>query len=133
MAQTTLDVLRKIKYELDDREWWLSDIMSCISVYSDHEHQKKIWVDKTEVFWSTALDMYEILFIYAEFDYFVEDYAENFFLNEEQIVVLNKFRSQLKTTPFMTVNPKNILDDPDWQHVVDEAKNVLKAFDYKKP
>jgi hypothetical protein len=87
-----------------------------------------MWVDKSEIFWSTPLDMYEGLFISCEFDYFIEEYAEKFALTEEQIAVLNQFRSQLKKTPFKTVNPENVLDNPDWQKLQILACRALDAL-----
>lgn len=115
IAQKVLDVFGEIKYESEDKEWWLEFILYQISVYSDVEKQRRMWVDKSEIFWSTPLDMYEGLFTSCEFDYFMEEYAKKFALTEEQIAVLDQFRSQLKKTPFKTANPENVIDNPEWQ------------------
>lgn len=128
MAQKILDVFGKIKYEIEDKEWWLQFILNRISDYSNVEKQRQMWVDKSKIFWSTPLDMYEGLVTGCKFDYFMEEYAKKFNLTEEQIAVLDQFRFQLKKTPFMTVNPENILDDPKWQKLQMLAREVRTAF-----
>ena len=72
--------------------------------------------------------MYEGLVPGCKFDYFMEEYAKKFNLTKEQIAVLDQFRFQLKKTPFMTVNPENILDDPKWQNLQMLAREVRTAF-----
>ncbi len=80
--------------------------------------------DKSEIFWSTPLDMYEGLFTGCEFDYFMEEYAKKFDLTEEQIALLNQFRFQLKKTPFRTANPENVLGNPEWQKLQELARRA---------
>lgn len=58
MAQKVLSAFGKIKYEPEDKEWWLQFILHSISTYSDVEQQRRMWIDKSKVFWSTPLDMY---------------------------------------------------------------------------
>ena len=85
-------------------------------------------IDKNEVFWSTPLDMYESLFISCEFDYFIEEYAKNFDLTEEQIAILNRLRFQLKKTPFKTINPEDVLGNPEWKKLQILAYEARGAF-----
>jgi|GEM_PF-557985 len=132
IAQRLLSSFGKIKYDLEDKEWWLQFILHSISTYSDTEKQRRMWINKSEVFWSTPFDMYEGLFTDLEFDDFIDKYAKNFALTEDQIADLDRFRFQLKTTPFKTTNPENILDSPDWGKIVHYAREVLDAFDYKR-
>lgn len=133
MAQNVLDVFGKIKYESEDKEWWLQFILHSISTYSNVEKQRQMWIDRSEVFWSTPLDMYEGLFTSCEFDYFMDEYAKQFALTEEQIAILDRFRSQLKKTPFKTVNPDNVLDNPDWQKLQILARETLGVLEGVSP
>lgn len=128
MAQKVLSAFGKIKYEPEDKEWWLQFILHSISTYSDIEEQRRMWIDKSEIFWSTPLDMYESLFTSLEFDYFMDEYAKKFALTEEQIAVLDRFRFQLKKTPFKTTNPENILDNPEWQKLQLLAREARGAL-----
>ncbi len=127
LAQKVLGVFGKIKYDPEDKEWWLQFILNQISAYSNEEKQRRMWVNKSEVFWSTPLDMYEGLFTGCEFDYFIDEYAKKFDLTKDQIAILDLFRSQLKKTPFKTTNLENVLSNPNWQKLQILARGVLSA------
>lgn len=132
MAQKVLDVFGKIKYDPEDKEWWLQFILYGISTYSDVERQRRMWIDKSETFWSTPLDMYECLCTSCELDYFIDVYAKKFNLTEEQIAVLDRFRSQLNKTPFKTTQTENVLFNPEWQKLQILAREAVGAFGYSR-
>jgi len=132
MAQKVLDFFGKIKYQPEDKEWWLQYILYQIAAYSNEDQQRRMWIDKSEIFWSTPLDMYECLYTGCEFDYFIDEYAQKFDLTEVQIVCLERFRSQLNKTPFKITNPENVLSNPDWQKLQVLAHEVLEVFEYSK-
>lgn len=127
-AQKVLKAFGKIKYEPEDKEWCLGYILHSISRYADIEDQKRMWIEKSEIFFSTPRDMHDALFEHCEFDYFMDEYAEKFGLTKQQIEALNRFRCQLKATPFATVDYENLLHHPEWQKLQFLAKEVGEAF-----
>ncbi len=132
LAQKVVEAFGKIKYESEDKEWWWYFILNAIFAYSNVDNQKCMWVDKSQTFFSTPLDMYEGLFVSCEFDYFMDEYAKKFELTEEQIVVVNRFRSQLKQTPFRTTKFENLLDNLEWQKLQMLAGEAIIACEYER-
>jgi hypothetical protein len=129
-AQMVLEYFGKIKFDLSDKDWWLNFILQSIYRYSDIVLQRKMWADKTKVFFSTPLDMYKLLFDSNDFDRFIDEYAEKFGLTKQQIETLHKFRIQLKQTPFATTHFENILNNSDWQKIQARAKEVVDVFHF---
>ncbi|MEX0962373.1 MAG: hypothetical protein WDZ28_05925 [Simkaniaceae bacterium] len=46
--------------------------------------------------------------------------------------MIGKFRKECKVFSDKNDFPEEFIDTPEWERIVHLAKNVLKAFDYKK-
>ncbi|MBU6383653.1 MAG: hypothetical protein KGQ49_02665 [Verrucomicrobia bacterium] len=128
MAQKVLGAFEDMKYDPANREDWLNSIFSGISHYSDVEEQKKMWVNRSETFFYTPRDLYDRLFMYADFDSFMDGYVEEIGLTEQQVEALKKFYAQIQITPFKTAEYEGILDDPQWKNLQTIARETLAKF-----
>lgn len=128
MAQKVLDAFEDMKYDPHNREDWLNYILSGIAKYSDIADQRKMWVDQSEMFFYTPRDLYDLLFMYADFDSFMDECVQGIGLKERQVEALKKFYAQIQITPFKTAEYEGILDDPKWQKLQMTSKETLEAF-----
>jgi hypothetical protein len=113
-----------------DREYILKEFLRIIWHMSDKEFQKRIWI---EGLGPECIDFDETC------DYFfhqgvdiIENY-KNYGVSKDQYKVLSRFRKILDDfSEHHPEEPFEFIDTPEWQHVVDEAKKVLEAFNFKK-
>jgi len=62
---------------------------------------------------------------------FIENYKD-FELSDSQYFLLEKFRDKFRAFSDENSHPYEFIDTPEWQKITEIAKDVLKAFDYKK-
>lgn len=116
-----------------DQEGVLKRFLNTIFEISDLEFQEKIWIKglgpECSSFEEAICDFFD------DGEPIIEKY-KTFNINNiqyQKINILNdKLRKFLDKTPAL-VHEENIIFDPEWIEIRKLAKDVLKAFDYKKP
>lgn len=114
----------------------IMSILDDVYHVSDKEYQEKVWIrgEGTEVndFGETVCNFFE------DTDPLLENYKE-FGLTESQYSILKKFRDQFEwfVDEFRFFSDENYLPDdfietPEWEKIMQLAKQILKEFNYKK-
>ena len=114
-----------------DRDYILKDFLRLISDISDKEFQMRVWIkgigpecidfDETcSYFFHEGVDV-----IKNYKDYGITEHQEKLLTSLEKI--FDAFLEDHLEEPIEFINTQ------EWQHVVDEAKKVLKAFNYIRP
>ncbi|MFA5250318.1 MAG: hypothetical protein WC371_02775 [Parachlamydiales bacterium] len=102
-----------------------------IAEISNKEHQKKIWVPQ-------GPDFDEIINCLADIIEPILEKHKKYQLSEDRYELLVKFYKEFKNfSDYAKKNDYNyyylygFLDTPEWAKVMDTAKEVLQAFNYK--
>lgn len=134
LAAVVLNTFGEIKYELKDKEWWLPYIISGVESLANAREQKSKWTNNNgKAFYSTPKDMYEYLFIYNDFDIFIDKYANEFGCSKVQVEALTQLRSALKQADsLLAIEPTQLLTTPVWQNIQIIAYKTLLAFNEEK-
>lgn len=111
----------------DSRKDILNSFLQTIQSISDIEYQKKVWIhgeplgtDFDETVNNYSLDSEGILINYKDFK-----------ISEFQLEILKKF-DQLFQNFYKENNwPPDFIDTPEWNEIVQMAKEVLQSFNYK--
>ena len=113
-----------------DRDYILKDFLRLISDISDKEFQMRVWIkgigpecidfDETcERFFIGGIDV-------------IKNYKD-YGITEHQHEILEEFKILFRKFSNDNDFPELFINSPEWQHVVDEAKKVLEAFNYIRP
>jgi hypothetical protein len=111
---------------------WLENIHYEITAFSDLERQKKAWIDPDDAIVSSYSEDICMLFDSFCFDDFIVEWKkEN--LNKEILNELIIFRDKLNLYDQKIPIDNNwydeqILNDPEWLDVVNQAKKVLQIW-----
>jgi hypothetical protein len=111
------------------RKQILMSVLATIENISNKEYQKRVWVlgegPEVDDFDETCCNFF------GDGDPLLENYID-FGLTETQYLLLRKFRNKLRTFSDKYFRPSEFIDTPEWNEITEMAKEVLKAFDYKK-
>lgn len=109
-----------------DREQVLTAFVRVIDHLADKEYQKRAWIKGEEA------DFDETCCIFFGLgDSIIEDYKD-FEITEKQCKMLKKFRDQFRAFSDENDLPQEFIDTPEWANIIDSAKRVLQAFNYKE-
>ena len=108
----------------------LENFLQIIDGISDKEYQKRVWIrgegpeciDFDETGW---------YFLFTGDD--VIDRYKKFHLTELQCEILKRLRDQFRVFYKKNYWPSDFIESPEWAKIMELAKEVLKAFNYKKP
>ncbi len=114
-----------------DRNQILNSVLDTIAGISDKEYQKRIWIrgegPECDDFDETCCNFF------GDGDPLIDNYKE-FGISEDQYKVLVKFRDNFEVfcagpalEYYLT---QNFIDIPEWSKIMEEAKEVLVAFNY---
>jgi hypothetical protein len=107
----------------------LMSVLETINNISDKKYQKRVWIQgegpEVDDFDETCCNFF------GDGDPLLENYKE-FGLTESQYLLLKKFRDKFRAFSDKCYHPSEFIDTPEWQKITEMAKEVLKAFDYKK-
>lgn len=116
-------------------KYWIKNITYSIKCFSDIERQKKVWRGLDKNFCSSYLEDWSILFDDNDFEDFINTWEkEN---NDiETLSELNKFKEYLfeynsKQPDTKKYDDIQILEDPEWTIVVQQAKKLLDCMTKK--
>lgn len=113
------------------KEQWTNDIIQFLKQIASEEFQEKGWV-KGEIhdycrFASTICGLFEL----SDFDDFIDQYAAQFGLNEQQIMKLDMLRNALNdyiTEHGCYQEPETVINDPEWIRIRKLAKEALESL-----
>jgi hypothetical protein len=95
---------------------------------SDKEYQKRIWIEgrgpECHNFDEAVCDFF------GDGDPILENYKD-FGISEDQYQILKKFRDEFEIFSDNHDLPQVFLNTPEWARIMEMAKEVLKAFNYK--
>jgi hypothetical protein len=112
-----------------DRNYQFKEFLKLIFFISDKDFQKRVWIKGIG---PERIDYDETIeFFFADVAQIIHNYEE-YGINENQYQLLKEFYHLLDDFSDKNYIPFEFIDTPEWQHVVDEAKKVLEAFNYKK-
>lgn len=96
---------------------------------SDKDYQKRVWIRGE----GSEVDDFDetVCHFSQEGDGIIEKY-QDFGLTEHQCQVLKNFREQFKAFADKNDFPEEFIETPEWAHIIDLAKNVLRVFNLKK-
>ena len=111
------------------REQILESFLENLYGISDKEYQKRVWVQgsgpEVDDYDETATDLLH------EGEGILEAY-KSFGIKITQYKKIKNFLSEFKKFSDDHDLPEEFIDTPEWARIMDMAKEVLKAFDYKK-
>lgn len=96
---------------------------------SDKDYQKRVWIRGE----GPEVDDFDetVCHFSQEGDGIIEKYKD-FGLTEHQYQILKKFRDQFIAFSDENDFPEEFIDTPEWAKIIELAKNVLQAFNFKK-
>ncbi len=126
-----------------NRKQILNSVLENIAGISDKEYQKRVWI-KAE---GPECDSYEqtIDFLFDDLEPMLKEYKK-FDISENQYNFLMKFYKEIKEYDDIFafkldwyIHPESraiseapSLNSPEWEKVINAAKEVLKAFNYQE-
>ena len=116
-----------------DRKQILESCLEIIAGISDKEYQKRIWIrgegPEVDDFDETVCNFFQ------DGNGIIQNYKD-FEITDKQYLLLVKFRDEFdafRRGPALKYYfPQEFIDTPEWGKVTEMAKEVLKAFNYKK-
>ncbi len=113
----------------EDKKYILSEHLKHISRISDKEYQKRVWINgeapEVDSFDDTVCDFF------VTCDSILENY-ESFKITKIQYKILKEFRDQFRIFSNENNHPQEFIDTPEWEKIMNMAKEVLEAFNYKQ-
>ena len=112
----------------ENRKDILNSFLETIKSISEVEYQRRVWIrgetpgtDFDETVNNYSLDAEGILEHYKDFE-----------IKEIEFRILKKFDEQFRDFYGKNNWPQEFIDTPEWERIMNLAKDVLKAFNYKK-
>jgi len=115
----------------EDKKYILNEYLRNISHLSDKEYQRRVWIrgegpecnDFTEA----------VCHFFDDGDPIIENYKD-YGIADSQHHLLIKFRNEFDAfvkgpRPYL---PEEFIDTPEWEKIMEMAKEVLKVFNYQK-
>jgi hypothetical protein len=113
----------------EDKKQILTSVLETIEGISDKEYQKRIWIrgegPEVDDFDETCCNFF------GDGDPLLENYKD-FRITESQYQILKKFRDKFEVFANDNHFPHKFIDTPKWNEITEMAKEVLKAFNYRK-
>ena len=111
------------------RKTILEGFLITVCIISDKSFQERIWIrgEGPEVHSfddgvNDFFDLGECIF----------DRYEEYNLTEQQQEILEAFRKKFETFADNNDFPQEFIDTPEWEEIMNMAKEVLKAFNFQK-
>ncbi len=96
---------------------------------SNKEYQRRIWIEgagpECHDFDEAANDFFD------DGEPILQNYQDYGF-SQNQYRLLKKFHDEFRIFADNNDFPEEFIDTPEWERIINLAKDVLKAFDYKK-
>ncbi len=116
----------------EDMKSIMSLFLDEICTVSDLEYQQRVWIEGKGPECNDYDEFYDYFF--NEGNSIIENYKD-FKITKEQHRLLENLRKKIYAfdhAPNRASLPKDFLISAEWKHIMESAKEVLKAFNYKK-
>ena len=112
-----------------DRKQILASCLDLVAGISDKEYQKRVWIrgegPEVDDFDETACNFFQ------DGGGVLEEY-KNFGITKTQYQLLKKFRNEFEAFSDVNDLPQEFIDTPEWETIMNLAKEVLESFNYQK-
>jgi len=112
-----------------NRNQILISFLETIEGISNKEYQKKVWIrgegPECDDFDETCCNFF------GDGDPIIENYKD-FGITDSQHRLLVQFRDKFRAFSDENNWPQEFIDTPEWEKIMEMAKEVLKAFNYRK-
>lgn len=113
----------------EDKRYVLSELLRNIEHVADLEYQKRVWIEGRG---PEVQDFDDFLELYVEDSEIIFPEYKSFGVTEKQYKLLKNFRDELSS---FSNNPRwylveEFIDTPQWNRMMNLAKEVLEAFEY---
>jgi hypothetical protein len=105
-----------------DKKQIMKTFLRVIDHISNKEFQKNAWIKGEGVYFDEIINLFSDLG-----DPIFEKYKE-FGVTENQYMLLKKFQSEFEAFYDEHDLPEEFIDTPEWEHIMNMAKEVLKSF-----
>ena len=110
----------------DDRKYMLNQYFRIIHNISDKQYQNRAWIRGQ----LPGIDFDETVCQFEDLsDPLLSEYHE-FGMTNKQYVILKKFRDEFEVFADNNNWPQLFINTPEWDAIVEMAKEVLRAFHY---
>ena len=109
-----------------DKKQIIETLIRMVDHISDKEYQKRAWIRGEEADFDEAVCLF-----FGDGDPVLENYKD-FGITEEQYKLLKKFSDEFRIFSDENDFPEEFIDTPEWKKITEMAKEILKAFHYKK-
>lgn len=110
------------------RKQVIKEFLNNIHRISNKEYQKRVWIEgigpECHDFDEAVNDFF------GDGDPILKNYKD-YGVSKNQYLILKKFHSKFRTFADEHDFPEIFIDTPEWDKIIDMAKDVLKAFNYK--
>ena|SRR3990167_1565425 len=109
-----------------NRKQIMETFIRMIDHISNKEYQKRAWIKGEEADFDEAVCLF-----FGDGDPILENY-QSFGITDSQYKLLKKLRDAFRIFADNNDCPEEFIDTPEWERIMNLAKDVLKEFDYKK-
>lgn len=109
-----------------DRKQIMETFIRMVDHISNKEYQKRAWIKGEEADFDEAVCLF-----FGDGDSILENY-QDFGITESQYKLLKKLRDEFRIFADNNDFPEEFIDTPEWERIMNLAKDVLKEFDYQK-
>lgn len=114
---------------IESNEQVLQSVLDTIRGISDKEYQQRVWIrgegPEVDDFDESCCNLF------GDGDPVVENYKD-FNLTEVQYQILKNFLKDMKNFSKNNDFPEEFIDSPEWNEIIEMAKDVLQAFSYQE-
>jgi hypothetical protein len=112
-----------------NRKQILETFIRIMDHIADKDYQKRVWIRGT----GPEVDDFNetVCHFSQEGDGIIKDYKD-FGITEAQYQLLVKFRDEFEVFADENDFPQEFIDTPEWANIMNRAKEVLEAFNYRK-
>ena len=111
-----------------DKKYILNEFLINISAISDIEYQKRVWIrcegPECDDFTET------VCYFFDDGDPILKKHKD-YGITDKQYDLLIKFRNEFEAFSDKNNWPEDFINTPEWARIMEMAKEILKAFDYK--
>jgi hypothetical protein len=116
------------------RELWIANLVEASAHMADRAHQELRWLSPDAYAWERPEELINMLIDDCAFERFIDEFASAF--SEDQRRTAFAFRDGLNRycdeTP-THLNPAEVLGDPRWEAIRQNAAAFVQAFEGKWP
>lgn len=110
-------------------DFLLNDFIDIFTRISSKDYQIRIWINGKGPQVNDFNDTVNNLFL--ECDFILENYKD-FGIIDNQYHMLKNFQDKFRAFSDKNSLPTEFIDTPEWEEIVEMAKEILKTFNYKK-